>query len=261
MTRRCALLVLLLGLTACLLLPEPAFAQFRGFGGGFGSYSYGPAHSYGGYGGYSYPGYAYGSYGAWPANYYGGGYAGMSSYSGYGGALMGPYYANPQPYNYSSPLYYSSGAYYSNPQPYAYSSPAYYSSGYGQIAPASGYQSYQASYPPTGATAAAPDSKRTVIHVHVPADAQVLFDDTPMRQTGTDRHFMTPPLDRSDYSYQVTVRWTENGKERRETRTVRAIPGQTVNLDFTSTDNRQPTRAANTEEPPAQPKQKTPPEK
>jgi len=260
MTRRCALLALLVGLTACLLLPAQAFAQYRGRVGGFGSYGgYGqPAYSYGGYGSYGYPGYAYGSYGAWPANYYGGAYAGLTSpYSGYGGSLN---YANPQPYAYSSPLNYYGGAYYTNPQPYNYSSPASYNSGYPTGVQASGYQSYQSSYPPTAQTTGAPDnSKRTVIHVHVPVDAQVLFDDTPTRQTGTERHFMTPPLDKSDYSYQVTARWMDNGKERRETRTVRVIPGQTVNLDLTRPDDQKANRPANTEAP--QSKEKTPPEK
>lgn len=258
MARRCVLCALpVLALAGLLLVPEPSFAQFRGYRGGYGYYGgYNPA----GYGSYGYPGYGYSSYGSYSPSYYGG----MSPYYGYGGSAVGSY-TNPQPYAFSSPYYNNSGLYYSNPQPYNYSSPAYYNGGYTTVAPAAGVQAYQSGYPsgtpPTGTPAAGvmPDSsKRTAIHVHVPADAQVFVDGTATRQTGPDRNFITPPLDRSDYTYDVTARWMDNGKERRESRTVRLIPGQTVNLDFTSADN--PPERRGTDTPPPTPNPKTPPE-
>jgi uncharacterized protein (TIGR03000 family) len=72
------------------------------------------------------------------------------------------------------------------------------------------------------------------IHVHVPANAKVLIDSNPTAQTGTDRVFRTPALaDDHPYSYEISARWTQDGTERRETRVVRFLPGQTVEVDFT----------------------------
>jgi uncharacterized protein (TIGR03000 family) len=72
-----------------------------------------------------------------------------------------------------------------------------------------------------------------VIHVHVPADAQVSFEGTPTRQTGSDRLFLSPPLDPAQtYTYDISARWLQDGKERREERTVSVRAGHTVNVDF-----------------------------
>lgn len=71
------------------------------------------------------------------------------------------------------------------------------------------------------------------IRVRVPAAALVYFDDTPTRQTGADRLFVTPALDRrQSYSYEIAASWTQNGQTVRRTRTVQLIPGQTVDVDF-----------------------------
>jgi uncharacterized protein (TIGR03000 family) len=85
---------------------------------------------------------------------------------------------------------------------------------------------YQPSY-------ASIESDRAYIRVRVPAGARVFFDDAPTRQAGTDRLFVSPPLDNGEsYSYQVSARWMQDGRERQENRTVRVLPGQTVNVDF-----------------------------
>jgi uncharacterized protein (TIGR03000 family) len=133
---------------------------------------------------------------------------------GYGGGYYGGGYYSP--YNsYSSP-YYSNG--------YAYSVPAY--------ADGANPGSYQSFYPSSSAVQQGLDTA-TNIHVRVPASAQVMFDGTQTTQTGTDRMFTTGPLDPTkNYSYQITANWTENGNERRESRTVRIIPGQSVDVDF-----------------------------
>jgi uncharacterized protein (TIGR03000 family) len=79
----------------------------------------------------------------------------------------------------------------------------------------------------------APTVAQAFVRVHVPADAKVFFDKSATVQTGSDRLFVTPPLDRGErYSYAVSARWIDNGKERRETRTVPLIAGQTVDVDF-----------------------------
>jgi uncharacterized protein (TIGR03000 family) len=73
------------------------------------------------------------------------------------------------------------------------------------------------------------------IHVRVPENAQVFFDDTPTTQTGRDRMFATAPLDSGkNYTYTISARWTENGQERRDSRTVRLNLGGTVDVDFTA---------------------------
>lgn len=61
---------------------------------------------------------------------------------------------------------------------------------------------------------------RATIRVHVPADAQVSFDGTAMHQGGTDRVYVTPPLQSGvqDYTFDVTARWKADGKDHRESR-------------------------------------------
>jgi len=87
---------------------------------------------------------------------------------------------------------------------------------------------YPAFYPP-----ATNPAERAYIRVHVPGGAAVSFDGSPTQQTGTDRLFTSPPLASGGvYTYNVSARWTANGKEHEETRTVRVIPGQTVAVAF-----------------------------
>jgi uncharacterized protein (TIGR03000 family) len=77
------------------------------------------------------------------------------------------------------------------------------------------------------------DASRAYIRVRVPAGAQVMFDGSRTRQTGTDRLFQSPPLQvGAAYTYQVSARWQVNGYERNEVRTVRVVPGQVVDVDF-----------------------------
>ena len=92
--------------------------------------------------------------------------------------------------------------------------------------------SYQSFYPPTGAIQNSTDASRAMVRVRVPANAQVFFDDSPTTQTGPDRTFMTGPLEPGTYSYNISARWMENGKERRENRSVRVTPGQTADVNF-----------------------------
>jgi uncharacterized protein (TIGR03000 family) len=77
------------------------------------------------------------------------------------------------------------------------------------------------------------DARRAYIRVRVPAGAQVLFDGSPTRQTGTDRLFQSPPLQvGAAYTYQVSARWQVNGQEQKESRTVRVVPGLMVDVNF-----------------------------
>jgi uncharacterized protein (TIGR03000 family) len=181
---------------ACLLcLPEASFAQGRGGRGGRGGYG-------GGYGGRGYYGGSGISIGI-------GGYGYGSGY-GYGRGYYAPYYGSG---------YYAS--------PYGYGNSYYAQPAYGDGIISAGYQSL---YPPSGAVQT--NASRAMVHVVVPPNAQVFFDDSPTSQTGPDRTFMTGPLEPGTYSYNISARWMENGKERRENRSVRVTPGQTAEVNF-----------------------------
>jgi uncharacterized protein (TIGR03000 family) len=204
MTRQHALLALpALALACVLMLPDAAFAQFRGWrgsgwsGSGYGNFGYG-------YGGYGYQPYGSLGYGSSPYN------------SAFGG-WMSPGYG-----------------YYSQP----YIGQGYYDGGYVNATQGRDYSSFYPSGAMGGMGQGQLDNTRAYIRVRVPSTAQVLFDDTMTRQTGVERNFMTPQLDANHrYTYEVTARWLDNsGKERRESRTVRLTPGQTTNVDFTGSN-------------------------
>jgi uncharacterized protein (TIGR03000 family) len=92
--------------------------------------------------------------------------------------------------------------------------------------PATDFRSY---YPPT--TAALP----AIIDLSVPANAQVWFNDVATAQTGTQRRFMTPPLNPdNNYHYQVRARWTEDGQPVEKTRYVNVIAGQVRMVSFSN---------------------------
>jgi uncharacterized protein (TIGR03000 family) len=165
----------------------------RGYYGGYGGYGYGSGYGWGGYG-YR-PG--YGGYGYAPG--YGSGYA--PSY-GYGS----PYYA---------PGYVSSGV---------TTLPGGTTSFYYQP----GTQMRAAGY------AGGADANAAVVDVRVPPDAQVSFDGEPTRQRGPNRVFSSPPLDPGKtYHYDVTARWTQDGRPVERKRRVDVRAGQRATVDFT----------------------------
>jgi len=235
MARRCKLLALaVLALSFCLLVPQAGFAQFRfgygnpGFGGYGGNYGWGnPGFGYGGYG----------AYGNWVSPYYQGSpYYQSSPYYYQGGQYNQPWAglsSMPNVYNpqsvYGQP--YTAAALgaadgYANRQAYGLVTQAL-GTGYSGLNPAA----YQALIAAAGAKAPA-DRRRAYIEVRVPDDAEVFFDNTATKQTGANRSFMTPPLEKGTYSFEVSVRWMADGKAHKETRNIRLTPGQTVNVDF-----------------------------
>lgn len=169
---------------------------------------------------YFYPGYSYYS-GYYSPGYYSGYY--YPSYSSY-------YYPS---YTYSTPAY----SYYSTPT-YSYSTPAhstqsyYYGPGMTYVTPSTNAPAYQAPMP------APQDGSTAQIAVHVPAEnAIVWIAGQRMSQPGTDRNFVTPPLTAGrTYSYEIRAQWTTAaGQLASQSRTVSFQPGQTVNVDFTTT--------------------------
>jgi uncharacterized protein (TIGR03000 family) len=96
--------------------------------------------------------------------------------------------------------------------------------------PATDRRSY---YPAT--TAALP----AIIDLAVPEGAQVWFNDRATAQTGTERRFMTPPLNPdNNYHYQVRVLWTEDGKPVERTRYINVIAGQVRTVSFLNAPTR-----------------------
>jgi uncharacterized protein (TIGR03000 family) len=98
-------------------------------------------------------------------------------------------------------------------------------------------QEKDAKAPPAPAEVAAPapgDAPATITLL-VPADAQVFFDGHLTTQTGTERVYVTPPLERgSTFNYSIRARWTENGRPVEQTRRVPITAGARVRVDFTS---------------------------
>jgi uncharacterized protein (TIGR03000 family) len=74
---------------------------------------------------------------------------------------------------------------------------------------------------------------RVRINISVPANAQILFDDVKTAQGGTQRAFVSPPIERGyNYVYHITAKWQDGGKEVKQTREVKVRAGDVVNLNF-----------------------------
>jgi uncharacterized protein (TIGR03000 family) len=72
------------------------------------------------------------------------------------------------------------------------------------------------------------------VRLVLPAGAQVWFDDKATQKTGSVRDFESPRLTPGkEYSYHVTARWTDNGKEITRTRLVGVRAGSSVTVDLT----------------------------
>lgn len=95
--------------------------------------------------------------------------------------------------------------------------------------------------PGTQLAAAGPgvDDRLALIEVRVPPDARVTFDGDATAQTGPDRLFSSPPLDRGRaYHYTVTARWTQDGRPVERTRRVEVRAGQRSTVDLTRDQGR-----------------------
>lgn len=83
--------------------------------------------------------------------------------------------------------------------------------------------------------AAIPDNLAApaALRVLVPADAELWVGDSPTAQRGTERQFVTPPLEGGrNLVYEIRARWTEQGRAVERTRTVWVFPGDRVTVDF-----------------------------
>jgi hypothetical protein len=163
-----------------------------------------------GYGGYGYGGYGYGGLGYGLAGF-GLGYGLGSGLGGYG--LGGYGYGGGYGSGYGSG-YYGGNSYYNT-------------------APVQDYQSF---YPPSdngGSIPAYSENGRGRIEVHVPANAQIIWNGAPSALTGPTRAYLTLPLGPAGATHTFEARWTDaNGQVVSQTRTVQAMPNQAVTVDF-----------------------------
>ena len=177
----------------------------RHYGGFYGRHHEGFYGHHYGYGGWGYPLY------------------------GWGLGLAYPGYAD---YRYGPSYYYDNSAYYDT-YPYGalgydtypyYADDSYAAPEYGDLTP-----------PPADTGAYAPPADNVAhMHVIVPPDAKVWFNGSPTQQAGSDREFASPPLvPGQDYSYDITARWTEDGREVTQTRHVDVRANADVVVDFT----------------------------
>jgi uncharacterized protein (TIGR03000 family) len=182
---------LILAALGMLLVPAAARAQVVLFGGAPGGVGFGGYSSWNGYGGSPY-GYGMNTYGYGSAY---GGYGYGSPYGGYGyGAGYIPYYSA----TYIVPVISTAST---------ATAPARMRS---EIYPAIAYRDTPS------------EMTQAYIDVRLPAaDAAVWIDGMRMKQTGTDRRFITPALDPgSTYTLEIRASWPgANGKQ--ETRAQR----------------------------------------
>lgn len=230
------LAVVCVALAILLLMATQSFAQF---GFGYGNYRDGrawgvSAGSPGYYSGSSYGYYPYRSYGGW----YGDGYR-ASPYSSYS------YYPswNSSGWSYS-PTWYGSTYYPSSSYTYA---PAW--SSYPMVAYGSNYAS--PTYPSSSTygnqtntmqSFYAPNmegNRSAFIRTIVPPDAEVWFEGDKTMQTGPDRLFRSPPLEPGkNYTYDLKVRWMENGQPVEKTRQVRVTAGEESFVNLLAPESR-----------------------
>jgi uncharacterized protein (TIGR03000 family) len=118
----------------------------------------------------------------------------------------------------------SSGRYSS---PVYYSSPVFYPSYAAVPAPQDDDYAYGASQET--------DRNAVLINVRVPANAEVWFDGTKTSRTGGVRSFVTPPLEPGrEYSYEIRVRWIEEGRPVERVRKINFRAGERHTLNFMS---------------------------
>jgi uncharacterized protein (TIGR03000 family) len=109
--------------------------------------------------------------------------------------------------------------------------------GYGYYYPDIGFSTepvYRSSYyAPIVQEETEPVGEPASITLKVPADAEVWFNDTKTKQTGKERHFVTPPLVPGyTYEYQIWASWMDNGKLVTRTRDISLSPGQSIMVEI-----------------------------
>jgi uncharacterized protein (TIGR03000 family) len=223
-------------LVISLLAAGQSFAQHHGGGGG---------HSHGGGGGFSHGGHSSFSHGSFShsnfnhgnfnhGNFHHGNFNHHGFHNGFYGFGFAPFYGYGYGYGYGGyggyydPSYYAADygptIYYNN-----YYQPSYpympYTNAYTSGTPSSTVQSF---YPPNGN-----GNREAILNIQVPADAEIWVEGEKTKQTGTNRTFRSPPLEPGkNYTYEVKVRWMEDGKPVEKTENVPVHAGEQSRVDF-----------------------------
>ncbi len=75
------------------------------------------------------------------------------------------------------------------------------------------------------------DNQSARINIAVKPEAEIWFDDVKTTQTGTQRVFLSPPLQADgDYRYRIQVRWMDNGHPRIAARQIMVHAGDNIHL-------------------------------
>ena len=88
-----------------------------------------------------------------------------------------------------------------------------------------------AEVPPAAHGSSPADGRAAMISLRVPADAEIWFDGVPTTQTGSVRQFISPPLEPGRYfTYQLRVRWTDDGRPVERTRRLTVYGGERIDI-------------------------------
>jgi uncharacterized protein (TIGR03000 family) len=198
--------------------------RLEGQGLDIGGGNYGRGGYYGdrGYYGTGYSGY----YGDRP--YYSGYYGNRPYYTGYYGTGYSGYYDTGYTYPYSqyggTPYY--AGSYYPSRD---YQFPTYYST----------YSYPVTTQEPTFYPVATEEQETNPNAVHVrlslPPDARVWFEGQETQQRGSDRLYVSPPMEAGkNFVYHIKAQWMESGKQVVHTKDVNVRAGDWINVDMFS---------------------------
>jgi len=71
------------------------------------------------------------------------------------------------------------------------------------------------------------------LNLTVPADAKIWIEGSPMSLRGTQRQFVSPPIQPGDdYTYDFQVSWNQDGREVTNKRHITVHAGDVINLTF-----------------------------
>jgi uncharacterized protein (TIGR03000 family) len=90
-----------------------------------------------------------------------------------------------------------------------------------------------------------PQEDRATIVVTLPEDAKLMFDDEPSVSTGSNRLFVTPPLERGkDFHYTLKAEVIRNGKTEGASEQITVRAGEETRVDLLPAQDRRTAAAA-----------------
>ncbi len=122
---------------------------------------------------------------------------------------------------------------------YYYAPPSYFAAPNTPLSGPAGYTPAIAQeygyFAPGGTGEASARNREVLLNVSVPANAEVWVEGKKTAESSAFRQFISPPLAPGrEYSYDIKVRWAEDGKEVTRSRHITVRAGDVVNLSFNS---------------------------